>query len=194
MSLQEHTATLGIGETRRIPIIAGELQFFSVIGSFRFGFKPGEMVTGREGDTLEGITDGVYVTNTDAGATTLSIRYGTGIRFGQSDNVTISGTANVAVADWNDPDAILAPTDVVAAASGAQLVSASRATKLHTIISNPSGSGVTVRIGPAGVAANKGASLRPGGDAIIPGSQAVYVYNTHATDAVSIQVTELDKE
>lgn len=192
MSLQEHTAILAIGETRLIPIIADELQFFSVTGSFRFGLRPGEMVTGREGDTLEGITGGVYVTNTDAGATTLSIRYGTGIRFGQSDNVTISGIANVAISDWHDPDAVATPVDVVVAFGDQEMVSAARATKRETLIVNNSAL-ASVRIGPVTVDATRGPTLLPGGSVRVPGEAALYAHNTHASAAATLEILETDK-
>ncbi len=102
-----------------------------------------------------------------------------------NDNrATVSGTISATIAV---PNTLTPLSDVTLTTTGASQLSASSATKLFTIVSNPIDSVYPIRVGDNTVSTTKGFLLYGGQSISIDGSMAVYACNTvSSTQTISV--------
>ena len=191
MSLQTLQASLAAGETKRIPIIGGIVQFYAASGDFEFGLEPGNLVPGRVNDGLEQPFDGIYLRNPTGAAITVDMRYGDeGVLLIRRDTIEFASSQPVDIQTLPVRNTALDSADAVLAAAAATLISAARGTKRQTIIKNPSSAATSIRVGGATVAAAAGVELEPGETITIDGSMAVYGYSVPGQ---TVSLMEVDK-
>lgn len=149
-------------------------------------YPAGRTITLKQGQGFDaGPYDSVRIVSTVGQTVTLSLGHGA-----FQDNRFISTTTVSATVEM--PDTVATPVDVTIAFGVKASVSAARATKRQTLLSNTSAL-ASVRVGPTAVDATRGISVAPGASLVVDGSMELFAHNTHASASATIEVMELDK-
>lgn len=124
------------------------------------------------------------ITNTTAGAITGTLTIGDGDFQDDRINgaVTITGTTTVNHARGS----MLSVLDVICGPAARTTVAAAASTRREIAINNLASNTNTVRIGDVACAANDGIELMPGQTLFLATNSAVYAWNDHATNSVTL--------